>query len=150
LINTFKKFKLKNNLNKSNLKKKNFFFLKYKLIRLNFFKKKFQKIDFLINLIKKNKKTSFKNNFFFNKQNTNVFKTFLMFIVYIFSKIQKPKTPTQRFKKSNFLIKFIKIKKYFRFFLKNNSGRNNNGKITVFSKGLKKKTYSTIFFKTNL
>ncbi len=150
LINTFKKFKLKNNLNKSNLKKKSFFFLKYKIIKLNNFFKKLQKINFLKNLNKKKINSHPQNNLLFKKQNKNIFKTFLMFIIYIFSKIHKSKTPTQRFKKSNYLIKFNTVKKYFRFFLKNNSGRNNNGRITVFSKGLKKKAYSTIFFKTNL
>ncbi len=41
LINTFKKFKLKNYLNKTFLKKKSFIFLKFKnkkLIKVNFFK----------------------------------------------------------------------------------------------------------------
>ena len=149
LINTFKKFKLKNNLNKSSLKKKSFFFLKYKAVNLKlFFKTLKNKTPFP----KTNKTLFIKNTLstFLKKQNKNILKTFLILIIFIFSKICKPTTPTQRFKKSNFLIKFNTIKKYFRFFLKNNSGRNNNGRITVYSKGLKKKAYSTIFFKTNL
>jgi hypothetical protein len=39
-----------------------------------------------------------------------------------------------------FLLKFKKIKKHFKVFAKNNSGRNNSGSITVFSKGLRKNT----------
>ena len=60
----------------------------------------------------------------------------------IFTKVHKPTTPSQRFKKTLFLFKFIKIKKFFKIFLKNNAGRNNAGRITVFSKGIKKKINS--------
>ncbi len=61
----------------------------------------------------------------------------------IFNKIYKPKTPSQRFKKSIFLLKFKNLKKFFKIFIKNSSGRNNLGRITVYSKGLKKKAFTT-------
>lgn len=81
LINTFKKSKLKNYLNKASLKKKDFFLLKYKK---NVFKKGF----FFLN---KNYfyKNTFKTYFFFNqkklilnfnfKKNVFFFKTLLIF-----------------------------------------------------------------------
>ena len=53
----------------------------------------------------------------------------------IFTKIHKPTSPSQRFKKSSFLIKSPKIFKYFKVFLKNFSGRNNSGTVTITSKG---------------
>lgn len=37
------------------------------------------------------------------------------------------------------------MKKFFKFFIKNSSGRNNQGCITVYSKGLKKKSNTTPF-----
>ena len=60
----------------------------------------------------------------------------------IFNKLCKPKTPSQRFKKSIFLLKYKNFYKFFKIFFKNNAGRNNLGCVTVFSKGLKKKTFS--------
>lgn len=36
-------------------------------------------------------------------------------------------------------MKFDKIKKFFKFFFKNKAGRNNQGVVTVFSKGLRRK-----------
>jgi ribosomal protein L2 len=51
----------------------------------------------------------------------------------------KPITNTLRFKKSIFLIKFKKIFKKFKIFTKNSAGRNNTGRVTVYSKGFKKK-----------
>jgi ribosomal protein L2 len=41
------------------------------------------------------------------------------------------------------LLKFSKFKKFFKVFYKNKSGRNNIGRITVYSKGVKKK-YNSI------
>ena len=53
-----------------------------------------------------------------------------------------------RFKKTMYSIKFKKLKNYFFKFFKNNAGRNNLGKITVFSKGFFfKKQKSNFFFK---
>lgn len=45
------------------------------------------------------------------------------------------------------MLKFKKIKKFFKFFTKNSAGRNNTGTITVFSKGLKKKTTTVVSLK---
>lgn len=70
--------------------------------------------------------------------------------IYIFIKICKPTTQTQRFKKTTFLLKFKNFIKFFKFFNKNNAGRNNIGGITVFSKGLKKKTTSLPLLKPSL
>jgi hypothetical protein len=61
----------------------------------------------------------------------------------IFIKIHKPTTTSQRFKKSTFLTKFPRIKKFFKIFLKNNSGRNNSGCITILSKGVRRKINTT-------
>jgi ribosomal protein L2 len=58
---------------------------------------------------------------------------------YIFNKIYKSKTPAQRFKKSIYLLKFKKFNRFFKVFTANAAGRNNLGRITVFSKGVKKK-----------
>lgn len=71
----------------------------------------------------------------------------IVLIINIFTKIHKPTTSTQRFKKSTFLINFLKIKKFFKIFLKNNSGRNNSGRITILSKGIRKKINSTPIIK---
>jgi len=53
----------------------------------------------------------------------------------MFLKKYKPTTPTQRFK--NFFFKFFIFNKIKQLSTlnKNNAGRNNTGKITVFSKG---------------
>lgn len=65
-------------------------------------------------------------------------------MIYIFIKICKPTTSTQRFKKTTYLTKFKNFFKFFKIFYKNNAGRNNFGAITVFSKGLKKKRSSIV------
>lgn len=67
-------------------------------------------------------------------------------LIYIFIKIFKPITSTLRFKKNFFKIKFLKIKKFFKFFLKNSAGRNNKGSITIFSKGKKNKKNKTFLY----
>lgn len=54
----------------------------------------------------------------------------------------KPKTPSQRFRKSIYLLKSKNLNKFFRLYIQNSAGRNNIGRITVFSKGLKKKTFT--------
>ena len=51
---------------------------------------------------------------------------------------------SQRFKKTTFLLKFKKIIKHFNILLQNSAGRNNQGSITVFSKGLKKRIRTII------
>ncbi len=80
LINTFKKSKTKNNLNKSILKKRTFFFLKYKCINLVKFVKIFNKNNQLKYIF--NKPLSL-GCFFVNInqiKNKNFLKTTLMFI----------------------------------------------------------------------
>lgn len=71
---------------------------------------------------------------------TNFSKKLQCLLKNIFIKVHKPTSSTQRFKKSIFLIKFTKISKVFKNFYKNNAGRNNSGRITVFSKGIKNTT----------
>lgn len=66
---------------------------------------------------------------------------------YIFITKFKPTTSTKRNNKRLFLIKFFKLNKFFRFLCKNNSGRNNSGKITVFSKGKKKRINTVVLSK---
>lgn len=71
-------------------------------------------------------------------------------LIYIFSKICKPQTQTQKFKKITFSLKFKKFIKFFKFFNKNNAGRNNKGVITVFSKGCRNRQSSISFTKISL
>lgn len=84
LINTFKKSKLKNYLNKSILRKRDFFFLKYRQNKFcKFFKKlsKFSLYSSTFNKLYTN--YSIKNNFIKKsqfKKTFNFFKTTLMFI----------------------------------------------------------------------
>lgn len=71
-------------------------------------------------------------------------------LINIFTKIHKPTTPTQRFKKTTFLLKFPKINKIFKFFFRNNAGRNNTGAVTMYSKGAKKKINTIVLTKPSL
>jgi ribosomal protein L2 len=64
----------------------------------------------------------------------------------VYIKTYKPTTNTLRFKKSIFLLKFKNFFKKFKIFTKNNSGRNNSGIITVYSKCSRKKKNNTIKF----
>ena len=57
----------------------------------------------------------------------------------MYIKTYKPVTSTLRFKKNIFLIKFKKILKKFKMFTRNNSGRNNSGISTLYSKSKTKK-----------
>ena len=134
LINIFKKSKLKNYINK---RKQNFFFnlfigfkknIKKSTVKYIYTNNKY-KVNIFVNKI-------YKTNKIFNLIKIS---TFLLYIVYI--KSYKPTTTTLRFKKCVFLLKFKKIFKIFKFFTKNNAGRNNMGIITIYSKGLKKKKY---------
>ena len=55
---------------------------------------------------------------------------------------------SQRFKKNTYLLRYEPFKKFFKFFIKHTAGRNNQGKITLFSKSFKKKTATTnMYFK---
>ena len=64
----------------------------------------------------------------------------------MYIKTYKPVTNTLRFKKSIFILKFKNFFKKFKIFTKNNSGRNNSGIITIYSKCKRKKKLSTIKF----
>ena len=152
--NTFKKFKFKHYLNKSFLKKKSYFFLKFKIKGnlLKYFFKCFSSSIFL--------KKTFPNNFFKKKDKVfmykqpffkkNILKSLIIFLnKIIFIRNYKPLTPSLRFKKSLFLIKSNIFSKKFKLLLKNNSGRNNQGNITVFSKGFKKNTSTVPFLTLN-
>lgn len=82
LINTFKKTKFRNYLNKAVFKKKNFFFLKYKQLCFKklfkfLFKFFFYKSVFLYFKNNSSKNALFNINF---KENSNYFKILLMFI----------------------------------------------------------------------
>ena len=61
----------------------------------------------------------------------------------MFIQNHKPITSCKRSTKSLYLYKFKKLFKLFKIFFKNNSGRNNQGNVTIFSKG-KKHKLSTI------
>jgi large subunit ribosomal protein L2 len=62
-----------------------------------------------------------------------------MFIKHIFIKTIIAKTPSQRFKKTIFLLKYPNLQKPFKYYNKNKAGRNNVGRITIYSKGFKTK-----------
>ena len=132
LINTFKKLQIRTYLNKKFWKKKSFYLLKYKFLNQKFLKpdlnQKFLKPDL----------------------NQKFLKITTMFINYIFIQKCKAITNTQRFKKSLFKFKFQKISKIFKYFFKNNAGRNNQGKLTLFSKGTKLKKNSILLHNINL
>ena len=141
LINIFKisRSKIRNYLNKKKITKFVYLFIKFK----NNFKNPTTRYFFYNNTFFQ-KYSSIKNNkqkkvFYFMK-----LPLFLLYIVYI--KSYKPITNTLRFKKSMFLVKFKKIFKKFKIFLKNNSGRNNNGVVTIYSKcGLKRQNKMLCF-----
>lgn len=57
-----------------------------------------------------------------------------------------PVTSTQRFKQSIYKIKFKKKNNFKKIFFKNNSGRNNSGKITILSKGKKLQRKNSLMF----
>ena len=127
LINTFNRAKNKNYLNKRSVCVLSYILLKFKKnLKKSTKKKLFIPSCFLVNVVTK--------KFFSNKIPLCVIKLsiFLLYVVYI--KSYKPTTSTVRFKKSMFLVKFKKICKNFKFFTKNNSGRNNSGILTLYSK----------------
>lgn len=80
LINTFKKSKLKNYLNKSFLKKKDFFLLKYRQPKFKFFFKFFSKSLFYRNIFKTFFFLKQKNIFLNSQKSFNLVKITLMFI----------------------------------------------------------------------
>lgn len=143
LINTFKKLKTRVYLNKSKFRKNSFFFLKFGF----FFTKRFF-LQKQVNVLHLSNIAPTKNLFTAGKPHL-LYKTLLLFNIYIFIKFYKPTTSVQRFRKSTFLIKFKKLKSLFRFFLPNNAGRNNNGLVTVLSKSKKKKILSINSFRNN-
>ncbi len=161
LINTSKKFKLKTFLNKKNMKKKSFYFFKYKSFLLT--------NSSCIRIITKTSSfILFKALFKFNCYHHNKF-NFLNFITinyvikyyfkkkfiqniihlynYIFIKTSKSSTNAQRFKQSSYLIKYKPFLTFFKKCFLNKAGRNNCGIITVYSKGIKKKSNTVIISK---
>ena len=136
LINTFKKSNFKNFLLKRVFKKKTFYLLK--------FKNKTPCVCFLktqlyvYNTVSKS---------FLKTKNCNVFSVLNLvafLLKYMFIKLYKPTTNTLRFKKNIFMVKFKTLFKKFKFFLKNNAGRNNYGGVTVFSKGKKERNLCVV------
>jgi hypothetical protein len=138
LINIFKRSKFRNYLNKKKVKNIFNFFIKFKKILKNLigFNLFYKNIFFLNKCILKQKQ---------KQKQIDLIKLSIFLINIVYIKTFKPITNTLRFKKSMFLIKFKKIFKSFKFFTKNNAGRNNSGIITLYSKGSKKRKNIVIF-----
>lgn len=157
LINTYRKFRIKNYINKKNIKRRFFYFLKYKsfLLSNNYFITPQKQLGFVKTIEKSFINTSvigvLNNNIAPQNKNfklQNLCYSILYLYNCIFIKNIKPCTNAQRFQKKSFLIKFKPLLTFFKKNSNNKAGRNNMGNITVFTKGRKKKNNLIILTKS--